>query len=64
MREWAQILVAFVNDDQEYDFGTKEKSQVKVITSEGRIEIQEDPRWDELIRRAQVFSGEEAGREN
>lgn len=55
MQDWIGILVAFVNDDTAYDHGTKAEGEMKVATPEAKIEIQSDPRWDELVRLGEVF---------
>jgi uncharacterized protein YaiE (UPF0345 family) len=57
MEDWIKILVAFVNDDSDYDFGTKTVEQMIVATPEGRIEMQHDRRWDELERLGEIFAG-------
>lgn len=55
MQDWIGMLVAFVKDDATYDFGTRNEMEMKVATPEGKIEIQSDPRWDELVRLGEVF---------
>jgi hypothetical protein len=60
MKDWIDILVAFVNDDTTYQFGTASVEQLKVITPVGSIEIQEDSRWTELIAVGKVFAGDAA----
>lgn len=57
MEEWIQILVAFVNDDRSYDFGTTSVEEMKVATSQGTIEVQQDGRWQELLKLGDVFAG-------
>lgn len=57
MEDWVGILVAFVNDDLAYDFGTPSIRDLKVLTSEGGIEIREDARWDRLLRRTKSYLG-------
>ncbi|KAF9883410.1 hypothetical protein FE257_003493 [Aspergillus nanangensis] len=57
MEDWIRILVAFVNNDESYQYGTQTVQEMKVITPAGSIEIQEDERWDELLRIGQIFSG-------
>lgn len=57
MQDWLGILVAFVNDDPNYSFGTTSIREFKVLTSEGNIEIQEDARWDKLLELSHVFAG-------
>ncbi|KAJ4245599.1 hypothetical protein NW757_009862 [Fusarium falciforme] len=60
MTDWIRILVAFVNNDETYDYGTKTVQEMKVITPEGTIEVQKDQRWDELVRIGDIFSGGKA----
>ncbi|TDZ20062.1 putative esterase/lipase [Colletotrichum orbiculare MAFF 240422] len=55
MQDWIQILVALVNDDREYDFGTKSVDEMKVMTPEGTIEVRPDERWDELVECLPAF---------
>ncbi|KAF4459812.1 carboxylesterase-lipase family [Fusarium albosuccineum] len=57
MHDWIKILVAFVNDDETYEFGTKTLQDMKVVTPQATIEIQKDKRWDELVKIGEVFSG-------
>lgn len=60
MEEWIQILVAFVKDDRDFEFGTKTIEEMKVATPTGTIEVQQDDRWDELVRIGDIFSGNKA----
>jgi uncharacterized protein YaiE (UPF0345 family) len=60
MKDWIDILVAFVNDDATHHFGTTSVEQLKVITPAGSIEIQADSRWAELIAIGKVFAGDAA----
>ncbi|RSL64570.1 hypothetical protein CEP53_004010 [Fusarium sp. AF-6] len=57
MADWIRILVAFVINDETYEYGTNTVQEMKVITPEGTIEIEEDKRWDELVRIGEIFSG-------
>jgi hypothetical protein len=57
MQTWIKDLVAFVNDDRSREYGTTEVNEFKVATPDGKIRIQEDSRWDELLRLSYVFSG-------
>ncbi|KAL4908203.1 hypothetical protein BDW74DRAFT_188393 [Aspergillus multicolor] len=57
MHEWIRDLVAFVNDESDYVYGTKTVDEVKVATPEGQIEIQKDARWAELLDLMEVFAG-------
>ncbi|KAJ5653600.1 hypothetical protein N7490_000603 [Penicillium lividum] len=56
MEGWIQSFVAFVNDDPEYEFGTHCIDEMKVATPEGKIKIQKDQRWDELVKLGEVFA--------
>lgn len=58
MKDWISILVAFVNDNATYQFGTTSIEQLKVITPAGLVEIQSDSRWAELINIGKVFAGD------
>lgn len=57
MEDWIGILVAFVNDDNSYEFGTTSVDQMKVMTPEGKIEVQPDGRWEELVKLGNIFAG-------
>ncbi|KAI8273251.1 hypothetical protein K4K56_002143 [Colletotrichum sp. SAR 10_98] len=57
MEDWIGILVAFVNDDKSYEFGTTSVDQIKVMTPEGKIEVQPDGRWKELVKLGNIFAG-------
>ena len=57
MHEWIRDLVAFVNDDKDYVYGTNKADEVKVATPGGKIEIQQDKRWSELLGLMDVFAG-------
>ncbi|KAL4871657.1 hypothetical protein BDV12DRAFT_17853 [Aspergillus spectabilis] len=57
MHEWIRDLVAFVHDERGYVYGTAGGNEVKVATREGKIEIQKDARWDELLDLMDVFAG-------
>ena len=56
MNDWIKSLVAFVQDDQEYDFGTRSIDEMKVATPQGTIEIQSDGRWESLVKLGEVFA--------
>jgi hypothetical protein len=56
MQTWIKDLVAFVNDDRSREYGTTEVNEFKVATADGKIRIQEDNRWDELLQLSYVFS--------
>lgn len=57
MDDWIRDLVAFVNDQPDYEYGTRSADEYKVMTPEGTIEIQKDGRWDSLLQLMDVFSG-------
>lgn len=57
MEDWIQILIAFVNDDKSYKFGTASIDQMKVMSPEGKIEIRSDERWEELVGLGSIFAG-------
>lgn len=57
MDSWISDLVAFVSGDNDYSYGTKKCDDYKVMTPDGNIEIQNDPRWAELLKLMDVFSG-------
>ena len=58
MKDWIQILTAFVNNDKGYKFGTASIDQMKVMTPEGKIEIRSDERWEELVKLGSIFAGD------
>ncbi|KAL4921722.1 Alpha/Beta hydrolase protein [Aspergillus aurantiobrunneus] len=57
LHEWVRDLVAFVNDKPGHVYGTEKADEVKVATPEGRIEVQKDTRWVELLDLLEVFAG-------
>lgn len=57
MDEWIRDLSAFVHDKEGYTYGTTEPDEYKVMTPEGRIEIQKDGQWGELLQIMDLFSG-------
>jgi uncharacterized protein YaiE (UPF0345 family) len=57
MKDWIGILVAFVNGDREYDFGTTRVEELKTVIPAGTIEIRPDSRWEELIDIGKMFAG-------
>lgn len=58
MKDWIQILVAFVNNDESYEYGTNTVQEMKVATPQGRIEIRMDERWNELTKIGEILSGD------
>lgn len=57
MTDWIRDLVAFVGAENDHHYGPKEIDEFKVATPEGKIEIQKDTRWKELLELADIFSG-------
>lgn len=57
MEDWIKDLVAFVNNNEDYSYGTTKIDELKVMTPEKTVEVQEDARWGELLRLADHFSG-------
>ncbi|PYI00327.1 alpha/beta-hydrolase, partial [Aspergillus sclerotiicarbonarius CBS 121057] len=57
MDDWIRDLAAFVNDEEGYQYGTRSADEYKVMTPEGKIELQQDPRWEGLLQLMDVFSG-------
>ncbi|KAL3446697.1 Alpha/Beta hydrolase protein [Aspergillus insuetus] len=57
MTDWIRDLVAFVHNEAEYKYGTSKGDEVKVAMPSGRIEIQPDSRWSELLDLMEVFAG-------
>uniref|UniRef100_A0A8H7NC23 Carboxylic ester hydrolase n=1 Tax=Bionectria ochroleuca TaxID=29856 RepID=A0A8H7NC23_BIOOC len=58
MENWIRALVAFVNDEESFEFGTQTVQEIRVATPQGTIEVQKDQRWDRLLQIGDVFSGE------
>jgi hypothetical protein len=58
MEDWIKQFVAFVNDNQEYEFGTRAIDEMKVATPEGSIEIQKDQRWESLVNLGGIFAND------
>ncbi|KAL2822889.1 alpha/beta-hydrolase [Aspergillus granulosus] len=56
MHDWIQNLVAFVNDNETFEFGTGNIEEMKVVSPEGAIGIQRDERWEELLRIGETFA--------
>lgn len=57
MRRWIEDLTAFVAGNEDYRYGTIEQDDWKVITPDGRIVIEKDSRWEELLVLGEVFCG-------
>jgi uncharacterized protein YaiE (UPF0345 family) len=58
MNDWIEQFVAFVNDIQEFEFGTRAIDEMKVATPNGTIEIQKDQRWESLVKLGDVFAND------
>ncbi|KAL4749990.1 hypothetical protein BDW72DRAFT_194348 [Aspergillus terricola var. indicus] len=56
MEDWIENLVAFVNNDTSFAFGTKTVQEMKVVSREGVIEVKNDERWEELLRIGEMFA--------
>ncbi|KUJ09786.1 alpha/beta-hydrolase [Mollisia scopiformis] len=56
MEDWISMLVAFVNGDSTYQFGTSSVEEMKVATPDGTIEVQEDSRWTQLVELGEIFA--------
>lgn len=59
MDEWIKILVAFVQNDRSYSFGTKSLDEMKVATPSATVEVQRDSRWQDLVRLGEIFAGQQ-----
>ncbi|KAL3488795.1 Alpha/Beta hydrolase protein [Aspergillus germanicus] len=57
MNDWIRDLVAFVHNEAEYKYGTSKGDEVKVAMPSGKIEMQPDSRWSELLDLMEVFAG-------
>ncbi|KAJ5979556.1 hypothetical protein N7481_006854 [Penicillium waksmanii] len=57
MSAWIQDLRAFIHGEKGYDYGTSAPEQYKVMTDEGKIVVQNDTKWEELIGAMDLFSG-------
>jgi hypothetical protein len=58
MNDWIDDLRAFVHGEENYKYGTSKGDEVKVMTPEGKIEVQKDCRWEELLQVMKLFSGQ------
>ncbi|KAL4955704.1 Alpha/Beta hydrolase protein [Aspergillus filifer] len=56
MEDWIKNLVAFVNGDEEFGFGTRSIEEMKVVTPQGGVEVRKDERWEELLAVGEVFA--------
>ncbi|KAF6810105.1 hypothetical protein CSOJ01_06517 [Colletotrichum sojae] len=55
--DWIRTLVAFVQADETFTFGTSSIKEMKVMTPEGKIELRPDERWNELVGLGKIFAG-------
>ncbi|KAJ5291178.1 hypothetical protein N7478_000429 [Penicillium angulare] len=58
MERWIGALVAFVNDDKDFVFGTSAIDEMRVATPECKIEVQKDPRWENLVKLGETFAND------
>lgn len=56
LEDWISLLVAFVNNDSSYDFGTTSIEQMKVATPRATIEVQQDLQWKDLVELGAIFA--------
>ncbi|KAL4862597.1 hypothetical protein BDV12DRAFT_178567 [Aspergillus spectabilis] len=56
MEAWIRNLVAFVNDEEAFEFETKKIEEMKIVTPKGTIEVQEDERLHELLEIGETFA--------
>ncbi|KAH6682703.1 carboxylesterase [Halenospora varia] len=57
MEDWIADLSSFLRGGKDFIYGTSKPEEYKVVTPDGKIEIQRDSRWEELLELADVFSG-------
>lgn len=57
MKDWIDNLVAFMQDDGQFDFGTRSVADMKVVTADGQIKVEEDQKYSSLVDLARVFTG-------
>jgi hypothetical protein len=55
-RAWLSQFNGFLHGEQ-IDWGTKSAREVKVFTKEGRLEVEEDPRWERQMIVAEKLAG-------
>lgn len=55
MDKWIADLRAFVNDEPDYEYGTAEATEYKVMQPQGTIGIETDGRWEELLQVMDIF---------
>lgn len=58
MERWIEALVAFVNDDKGFEFGTTAIDEMRVATPECKIEVQKDLRWESLVKLGETFAND------
>lgn len=56
MEDWIEAFVAFVNDDQEYDYGTRSIDDMVVATPACKIDVERDERWSDLVKLGEIFA--------
>ncbi|ETN36259.1 uncharacterized protein HMPREF1541_08536 [Cyphellophora europaea CBS 101466] len=57
MKNWIDDLVCFVQNNADRGFGTHRGNDMKVITSEGQIEVWEDKEYSRLLALGRQFAG-------
>lgn len=58
MEDWIEAFVAFVNDDQEYDYGTRSIDEMRVATPDCTIDVEKDQRWLDLVKLGEIFAND------
>ena len=57
MKEWIEQLGAFVRNDKDYDYGTRKSEELKIVTPNQEIKVQQDEQWQRLVELGRIFSG-------
>ncbi|KAJ5234433.1 uncharacterized protein N7469_003601 [Penicillium citrinum] len=58
MEDWIEAFVAFVNDSQEYDYGTRTIEEMRVAAPDCTIQIEKDERWSDLVKLGHIFAND------
>lgn len=56
MSEWIRNLIAFVQNDKDFDFGTRQIEEHKVVSPDMKIAVVTDDRFKELSALGSVFA--------
>lgn len=56
MSEWIRNLIAFVQNDKDFDFGTRQIEEYKIVSPDMKIEVVADGRFKELSVLGGVFA--------